>query len=319
MKITGTGSYLPPGRLTNFDLEKIVDTSDEWITTRTGIKSRHVVDKELNVDMCIKAADKAMAMAGLKYTDLGAIVAASVTNEWQVPSLACQIQRATGASGYAFDVSAACSGFMFALKTAQGRMMQEQKPILVLGSETLSRLMNWEDRGTCILFADGAGAVVCEEGDGIEYINLYSYPDTDHSLEIPGLNQGIKNGEEPSWSFVTMNGRDIYKFATRTVPQIIEDALQATGTAKEDIDWMVIHQANIRILKSAAQSCGIPFEKWYSNIDEVGNTSSASVPILMDEMNTKGLLKNGNKIIVAGFGGGLTAASAVMNWTCGIE
>ena len=298
MKITGTGSYLPPGRLTNFDLEKIVDTSDEWITTRTGIKSRHVVDKELNVDKCIKAADKAMAMAGLKYTDLGAIVAASVTNEWQVPSLACQIQRATGASGYAFDVSAACSGFMFALKTAQGLMMQDHKPILVLGSETLSRLMNWEDRGTCILFADGAGAVVCEEGDGIEYINLYSYPDTDHSLEIPGLNQGIKNGEEPSWSFVTMNGRDIYKFATRTVPQIIEDALQATGTAQSEKKKK---------------------KKWYSNIDEVGNTSSASVPILMDEMNTKGLLKNGNKIIVAGFGGGLTAASAVMNWTCGIE
>ena len=314
MRITGTGSYLPPRVMTNFDFEKFIDTSDEWIKTRTGIERRHVVDKETNLDLSLIAAKNALEMAGLEVKDLGGIIGASVTNEWQVPSLACQLQRALGADCLSFDVNAACSGFMFALKAARGIMMQDHKPILVAGSETLSRLMDYTDRSTCILFADGAGAVVLEEGEGIEALELYSYPDTDHSLEIPGINHSIKESSEPKFSYVQMNGQDIYKFATKVVPQVIADVLEKANTNADEVTWVVAHQANVRILKSAARATGIPFEKWYTNIAEVGNTSSASVPIVLDEMNRKGLLKKGDKIVSVGFGGGLTAAGAVITW-----
>lgn len=315
IKILGTGSYLPEKIMTNFDFEKIVDTSDEWITKRTGIKRRHYSDGMTNAQMCVKAAQAALDDAGITVDDLGGIICASVTNEMQVPSVACQVQREMGATCLAFDVNAACSGFMFAMKTAAGFIMQDpqKKPILILGSETLSRLMNFEDRTTCILFGDGAGAAVVGEGDNLKFIELYSIPDTDHSLEIKGINWNIREGE-PKFSYVEMDGKEIYKFATREVPRVAQEALNATGLEADDVDWVISHQANVRIIETAAKRLGIPMEKFYVNIDDVGNTSAASIPIVMDQMNKKGLLKRGDKVLIAGFGGGLTSACALFEW-----
>ena len=315
IKILGTGSYLPEKIMTNFDFEKIVETSDEWITKRTGIKRRHYSDGMTNADMCVKAAQEALDDAGITVSDLGGIICASVTNEMQVPSVACQVQREMGATCLAFDVNAACSGFMFAMKTAAGFIMQDpqKKPILLLGSETLSRLMNFEDRTTCILFGDGAGAAVVGEGDNLKFIELYSIPDTDHSLEIKGINWNIREGES-KFSYVEMDGREIYKFATREVPRVAQEALNATGLEADDVDWVISHQANVRIIETAAKRLGIPMEKFYVNIDDVGNTSAASIPIVMDQMNKKGLLKRGDKVLIAGFGGGLTSACALFEW-----
>ena len=313
IRILGTGSYIPEKVMTNADFEKFLDTSDEWIVKRTGIHRRHIADGMLNAEMAQIAAERALEMAGVSVSELGAIICASVTNELQVPSIACHLVRSMGASCPAFDVNAACTGFMYALKTAAGLILQEPKPVLVVGTETLSRLMDYTDRTTCILFADGAGAAVVGPGENLKYFKLYAIPDTDHSLEIPGLNNGLEKGQ-PEYSFVKMDGKAIYVFATREVPRIVQEALDTLGWAPEEVDRMVAHQANIRILESASKRLNIPMEKFYSNIDEVGNTSSASIPILMDEMNRKGMFKSGDKVILVGFGGGLTLACAAFEW-----
>ncbi len=314
INILGTGSYLPEKIMTNSDFEKFLDTSDEWITTRTGIKQRHIADGMTNCDMCVIAAQQALDQAGLTIHDMGAIIAASVTNEMDVPSIASQVQRAMGARECAaFDISAACSGFMMALKTAVGFVLQDKKPVLVLGTETLSRFMDWNDRSTCILFADGAGAAVVGPGDSLKYIEVYGHPDVNHSLEIPGINYSLAEGA-PKFSYVTMDGKEIYKFATRQVPQDVQKAMDALGLTPEDIDWIIPHQANVRILQEASKRLHIPMEKFYVNIQDVGNTSAASVPLVMDEMNKKGLLKKGDTVVIVAFGGGLTSGCAVLEW-----
>ncbi len=311
--ILGTGSYLPEKVMTNADFEKFLDTSDEWITTRTGIKQRHIADGMTNCEMCVIAANRALEDAGLTIDDIGTIIVASVTNEMDVPSIASQVQRAMGASCAAFDVSAACTGFMYALKAAVGFVLQDKKPVLVMGTEVLSRFMDWTDRTTCILFADGTGAAVVGEGDSLRYLEVYAHPDTGHSLEIPGINNGLEEGVS-KFSYVSMNGKEIYKFATRQVPQDVQKAMDTLGLTPEDIDWIIPHQANVRILEVASKRLGIPLEKFYVNIQDVGNTSAASVPIVMDEMNKKGLLKTGDTVIMTAFGGGLTSACGVFTW-----
>jgi 3-oxoacyl-[acyl-carrier-protein] synthase III len=310
----GTGSYLPEKVMTNADFEKFLDTSDEWITTRTGIKKRHLIEGMTNCDMCVMAAQQALKEAGLSINDVGAIIVGSVTNEMAVPSIASQVQRAMGANGCAaFDINAACTGFMYALKAAVGFVMQDQKPVLVIGTETLSRVTDWTDRSTCILFADGAGAAVVGPGDSLKYIETYAHPDVNHSLEIPGLNHGMDENV-PKFSYVTMDGKEIYKFATRQMPRDVQKAMDTLGLKPEDIDWVIPHQANIRIIQEASKRLNIPIEKFYINIQDVGNTSAASIPIVMDEMNKKGLLKKGDTVVIAGFGGGLTSACAVLVW-----
>lgn len=314
IRILGTGSYLPEKIMTNADFEKFLDTSDEWITTRTGIKKRHIADGMTNCDMCVIAANQALDEAGLTIHDIGAIIVASVTNEMDVPSIASQMQRAMGARECAaFDINAACTGFMYALKTAVGFVLQDRRPVLILGTETLSRFMDWTDRSTCILFADGAGAAVAAPGDSLKYIEVYAHPDVNRSLEIPGINFSIAEGV-PKFSYVSMDGKEIYKFATRQMPRDVQKAMDALGLAPDDIDWVVPHQANVRIIQEASRRLRIPPDKFYVNIQEVGNTSAASIPIVLDEMNKKNLLKPGDTIVIAGFGGGLTSACAVLEW-----
>jgi 3-oxoacyl-[acyl-carrier-protein] synthase-3 len=213
----------------------------------------------------------------------------------------------------AFDISAACTGFMYALKTAVGLILQDKKPVLVIGTEVLSRFMDWNDRSTCILFADGSGAAVVGPGESLKYFETRAYPDVNHSLEIPGINNGLEEGVS-KFSYVSMDGKEIYKFATRQMPLDVEKAMQTLGLTPEDIDWVVPHQANVRIIKEASKRLGIPLEKFYINIQDVGNTSAASIPIVLDEMNKKKLLKKGDTIVIAGFGGGLTSACAVLEW-----
>lgn len=314
IRILGTGHYLPEKVVTNEDFEKIIDTTDEWITQRTGIKRRHYVENGMtNLDMCKLAAENALAMAGLTPQDIGGIVVGTCTGEMSVPSTASQLQRAFDIPEcFAFDVNAACSGFMYALRTACGYVKPNGKPVLVCGSETLSRFMNMDDRGSCILFADGAGAVLIEAGDNLKYFEVYSKPDHSHTIEINGMNT-LKDGVlQPS--LVSLKGREVYAYSTREVERVINIALDEVGLATTDIDWYVLHQANARIIRAAAERLDIPMEKCYINIDDVANTSAASVPIVLDQMNRKGMFKKGDKLVIAAFGGGLTSGCAVYEW-----
>jgi 3-oxoacyl-[acyl-carrier-protein] synthase-3 len=308
--------------MTNEDFEKIIDTSDEWITKRTGIKRRHyVTDGMDNCDMCVNAAGEALKQAGLEPADLGGIVVATCTPEMAVPSTAGRVQRALDIPEcFAFDVSAACTGFMYALKAASGLARPGGKPILVCGSETLSRFMNVDDRGSCILFADGAGAAIIEAGGNLKYFEIYSRPDADHTIEINGMNT-LTDGKTVPWldgsrisSRVALKGKEVYVYSTREVERVMNLAMEKLKLTVDDVDWFLMHQANVRIIKAAAERLHIPEEKYYVNIDDVANTSAASVPIALDQMNKKGLLKKGDTMVIAAFGGGLTSACAVYEW-----
>ncbi|MEF9989864.1 MAG: beta-ketoacyl-ACP synthase III [Christensenellaceae bacterium] len=310
IRIMGTGSYLPEKVVTNEDFEKIVDTSDEWITTRTGIKSRHYADGMTNVQMSMIAAREALKDAGLTKDDIGGIIVATVTNDMNVPSVASQLQRAFDIEDcFAFDVNAACTGFMYALKVASAMIAESEKPLLVVGTETLSRFTNFSDRASCILFGDGAGAVMVCAGDNLKYIKVYSKPDYNNTIEIMGMNN-YENGQiKPT--YITLKGQEVYKYATREVEAVVNKAYEELGIGSEDIDWFLMHQANIRIIQTAAKRLNTSMDKFYINIQEVANTSAASIPIALDEMNKKGLLKEGQRLLIAGFGGGLTSGCAV--------
>lgn len=314
IRILGTGSYRPEKLMTNADFEKIIDTSDEWITTRTGIKQRHWVDGGMgNVDMCVNAGMQAMEMAGIRPEDLGGIIVGTVTAEMSVPSTAAQVQRALGIEKcIAFDVSAACTGFLYALKVAESMVRAGGKPFLVCGSETLSRFMNLEDRGSCVLFGDGAGAVVIEHGDRMKYFEIYSYPDTDHTIEINGMNTYEDGKLAPS--LVSLKGKQVYVYSTRESERVLNEALGALGLTTDDVTWFLFHQANARIIKAAADRLGLSLERFYINIDDMGNTSAASIPVALDQMNRKGMLKEGDRLAIVGFGGGLTSGAAIYEW-----
>lgn len=312
-RILGTGSYLPEKIMTNEDFEKIIDTSDEWITTRTGIKQRHyVTDGVQNVDMAVAAARQALDAAGVSPEQLGGIVVGTVTNEMSVPSVASQVQRELGISGaLAFDVNAACSGFMYALGAAKG-FVDEAGPMLVIGTETLSRFMNMEDRASCVLFGDGTGAAVIAPGDNLKFLALHAYPDTDHTIEINGMNTLANEQVQPS--HVSLKGREVYKYSTREAERILKEAFEALSITADDIDWFILHQANARIIKTAAERLGVSLDKFIVNIDSVANTSAASIPIALDMANQKGLLKPGDRLAIAAFGGGLTSGVAIYDW-----
>lgn len=313
-RILGTGSYLPEKIMTNEDFEKIIDTSDEWITTRTGIKRRHYVEDGMwNKDMCVLAAKEAMAQAGIGPQDIGGIVVGTVSNEMGVPSVASQVQRDLDIPEcFAFDVNAACSGFMYALGAARSFVRPEGKPILVCGSETLSRFMNLEDRASCVLFADGAGCILIEAGDNLKYFELYSKPDKNHTIEINGMNTLVDGQVAPS--YVSLKGKEVYVYSTREAERVLREGCEALSIRPEDIDWFVLHQANARIIRTAAERLGIPLERFFINIDEVANTSGGSVPIALDMMNKQGLLKKGDLLAIAAFGGGLTSGCAIYEW-----
>lgn len=317
-RIIGTGSCLPETVVTNDDLSKIMDTSDEWISTRTGIKERRLVKEETTASMSVTAAKRAMEDAGVSPQEIDLIIVGTLTGDCITPSTACEVQAAIGATGaVAFDINAACSGFMFALHTADAYIQSGiYKTALILGAETLSKIMDWNDRSTCVLFGDGAGAAVVRADQS----GLLAYDQGSDGEKGKVLLCGNRKNNNPlvensmDLQYTHMDGQEVYKFAVTTVPASIKKVLDKAGLSVEDIDYFALHQANIRILQSVAKRLKVSEDKFPTSLDHCGNISAASVPILLDEMNRKGLLKPGMKIVLSGFGGGLTWGSAVVEW-----
>ena len=303
LRIVGLGHYVPDNTVTNDDLSKIVDTNDEWIASRTGIRKRHFITTERNQDMAIAAAKMAIEDAGIDPLEIGACIVATIRPDNMAPAVACMVQKELGLPTEipCFDINAACSGFMYGVRVMRGMLLQSDKRYgLVIGSETLSKVLNMEDRGTCILFGDGAGAAVIELSDDHRYFSVLGTKGDDEVLVCP--NDGDR--------FVRMNGQEVFKFAVSTAPDTIHQILDMAGLSADDIDHYVCHQANLRIISAVAKKCKQSIDKFYVNLDEYGNTSSASIPIALSEMKQKGLLKSGEKIVCAGFGGGLTWCGA---------
>lgn len=310
-KVVGTGSYVPPKVLTNHDLERMVDTSDEWITSRTGIKERRIVDRETPSDLATKAALKALKRSGLKAGDLDLIIVATVTPDMTFPSTACFVQEKIGASkAFAFDISAACSGFIYAIDVGDRYIRSGGvRSVLVIGVDIFSRILNWSDRTTCILFGDGAGAVIMtrSEGDrGILSTHLHSDGSYWRMLYAPLNGYGGPG--------VKMHGNETFRVAVKMMEQVSLEALKYNDLTVEDVDLFIPHQANARIIRTTAQRLSIPMEKVYINIDRYGNTSAASIPIAIDEAFEEGRIKAGDIVLLTAFGGGFTWASSLIRW-----
>lgn len=319
-KIIGTGRALPETVVTNHDLAQIMDTSDEWIVSRTGIRERRLVTNETTASMSIEAARKAMEDAKVTGEELDLIIVGTITGDHITPATACEVQAGLGADGaVAFDINAACSGFMFALHTAHLYLQSGRyRTALVIGAETLSKIMDWNDRSTCVLFGDGAGAaIVRREDTGKGLLAFDQGSDGANGMVLACKNRENNNPlvQAPILTdYVHMDGQAVYKFAVSTVPASIKKVVEQAGLAMEEIDYFILHQANIRIIQSVAKRLKVSEEKFPISLDHCGNISAGSVPILLDEINRKGLLKKGNKIVLSGFGGGLTWGSAVVEW-----
>ena len=324
--IIGTGSALPQRVLTNEDLETIVDTSDEWITRRTGIKERRIARKnagESTTDLGTRAARAAMEMADVSPDNIDTIVVATVTADHLFPSAACMIQKELGANNAAaYDLSAGCSGFIYGLETANnGIRMGQTKTVLVIGAERLSSVVNWKDRGTCVLLGDGAGAVVLSSRDqkaGILSTHIKSdgrYWDLLHSEEGNDFLPPILQDTALRPYILTMEGNRLFKQAVGSMAAIAEQALEQNGLNREDIQLVVPHQANLRILQAVAEKLKMPIEKFFTNLHKYGNTSSASIPIALDEAYRCGRLSDGDHVLLVSFGAGLTWGASVLRWT----
>lgn len=318
-RICGTGSALPKRIVTNDDLSKIMDTSDEWIKSRTGIGARHIATEETLTDLAFHASLQALEEAGALPEELDMILAATLSPDNVFPSLSCELQRELGAvNAVAFDINAACSGFLFALQTADAYIKSGRyKNILVVGGEILSKMMDWNDRSTCVLFGDGAGAALVKVDSDFGILGISQGSDGAKGQALTCENRRINNPymKNPTdLSYTNMNGQEVYKFAVRTVPKAILEALGEAGLTVSDIDLFILHQANIRIIESVAKRLKVPMEKFPTNLQECGNISAGSVPVLLDEINRAGRIKKGDKIVLAGFGGGLTWGAAVLEW-----
>lgn len=319
-KIIGTGSALPEKILTNEDLSKIVDTTDEWIRTRTGIRQRRVADEGTSTsDLALMAVEKAIKAAKIDPEELDLIVVGTSSPDTLFPSVACIIQGKIGAkNAAAFDVSAACSGFNFALTVASSFFKSGMsKKALVVGADTLAKYLDWTDRSTCVLFGDGAGAVVLSEanpGEGILASNLTADGTGAQFLVMPGggsRNPKPKNEKERC---ITMNGKEVFKFAVKALEKTLLSALERANIPLEKVDLLIPHQANTRIIDHAMKKFGIPKEKIFVNLDKYGNTSAASIPIALDEAVKSGMVKKGDIIAVVGFGAGLTSGANIIKW-----
>ncbi|QSF47229.1 beta-ketoacyl-ACP synthase III [Paenibacillus tianjinensis] len=321
--IIGTGKYVPEKILTNSDLEKIVETNDEWIVSRTGIRERHIAaPHEATSDLAYEAALKALESAGMKAEELELIIVATVTPDSSFPSTACILQDKLGAKGAAaFDLSAACSGFVYSLATATGFIKTGMyNNALIIGADTLSRITDYTDRNTCVLFGDGAGAVIIgevPEGRGFQSFDLGAEGSGGSLLKmeaggsrLPASQQTIEDKKH----FIYMNGREVFKFAVRVMGTATERVLTKAGLSKEDIDLFVPHQANIRIIQSAMQRLDLPEEKCVINVDRYANTSAASIPLALVEAAEAGRMKEGDTVLMVGFGGGLTWGASVLIW-----
>ena len=321
VQIIGTGSYAPLNIMTNHQMSELVDTSDEWIVSMTGIKERHISQGENTSDLATKAALEALKDAKVKPEDIDLIIVASTSPDQFVPATACIVQGNIGASNaMAFDISAACTGFIFALNIGMQFLRTGQcKRALIIGAEVLSKIVDWTDRNTCILFGDGAGAAVIEAGSkkGIISVNSASEGSKYELLTCPTVD--VKNsftkGTENFKATIDMDGKEIFRFAVSIIESSIDRILKENNCTLEDIKYVVCHQANFRIIDFVVKRLKADKDKFYVNLDRYGNTSAASIAIALDEMNKKDLLKAGDKIILVGFGGGLTYGASLIEWT----
>jgi 3-oxoacyl-[acyl-carrier-protein] synthase-3 len=315
-RITGTGSYLPRKILTNVDLAQLVDTSDEWIFSRTGIRQRHIAaDDERTSDLALHASRNAIEAAGITVDDIGLIIVATTTPDMVFPSTACLLQAKLGIRNIpAFDLQAVCSGFIYALGTADLFMKSGQyQHILVVGAEVYSRILDWKDRSTCVLFGDGAGAVVLSrsEAPGILSTHLHADGSYAEKLNVPGT---VSGGAISGRPLLQMEGNFVFKFAVRVLGEVAQEALTATGLEASDIDWLVPHQANIRIIQSTAKKLGMSMEKVITTVERHANTSAASVPLALDEAVRDGRIRRGHRVLLEGVGGGFTWGAVLAEW-----
>lgn len=324
-RISGTGSYLPEKLLTNHDLEKLVDTNDQWIIERTGIKQRHIAaETQVTSDLAVIAARRALEAANLTATDIDMILVATVTPDQQMPSTACFVQAKLGARPVlAFDLNAACSGFLYGATIADQFVKTGlYKHVLVVGVEILSRFINYEDRETCILFGDGAGAMVfsrAEAGQKSEILSTIMQADGNLADLLQLTAGGSKNpiarvNRELGEHWMSMKGREIFKNAVRTMVQTCQDALKNTGMSIDQVDWLIPHQANLRIIEAVASYFGLPNEKAIVNVHDTGNTSAATVPIAFDQAVRDGRIKRDQNILLTAFGAGLTSGSVLLRY-----
>jgi len=323
IKITGTGIYVPDKILTNADLEKMVDTSDEWIISRTGIKERRVASEDqATSDLAIEAGREALNSAGLKAKDIDLIIVGTSTPDTIFPSTGCWVQKGLGAGNVpAFDISAGCTGFLYGMILAQGMILSgAHKRILLIGGELLTKITNWEDRNTCVLFGDGAGAVVLEESDD-ESGMLSSYWKADGNLgellyqpaggsRIPATAKSVAE----RLHYLHMKGNDVFKYAVKRMGEAAVEALKSAGLKKDDIDYLLPHQANMRIVEATGRRLKVPRDKVFSNIHKYGNVSVASIPISIHELNEEGKLNKGNIVLMVAFGAGFTWAAVAYRW-----
>jgi 3-oxoacyl-[acyl-carrier-protein] synthase III len=318
-RIAGTGSYLPERVLSNQDLERMVDTSDEWITERTGIRKRHIVaEDETTCDLAEAAARRALEMAGRSAQDLDLIIVATTTPDRIFPSTACLLQARLGVQGCpAFDIQAVCTGFVYALSVADQFIRNgTARSALVIGAESFSRIIDWTDRGTCVLFGDGAGAVVLEASDepGILSTHLHADGRYEKLLHVPyGVSDGLDRVEAGE-AKVRMRGNEVFRVAVNTLGRIVDETLRANGMKKSDVDWLVPHQANIRIIQATARKLGMSMERVVVTVDQHGNTSAASVPLALDAAVRDGRIKRGETVLMEAFGGGFTWGSAILRF-----
>ncbi|MDB5925036.1 MAG: 3-oxoacyl-(acyl-carrier-protein) synthase [Betaproteobacteria bacterium] len=315
-RITGTGSYLPEKVLTNRDLEQFVDTSDEWIFSRTGIRQRHIAaDGENTSDLALVASRRALEAAGLEPKDIDLLIVATTTADMVFPSTACLLQAKLGiANCPAFDMQAVCSGFVYALSTADHLVKSGQyRHALIVGAEVYSRILDWKDRGTCVLFGDGAGAVVLSRSKhpGILASRLHADGRYAHILSVPG---SVSRGEVCGRPLLQMEGNAVFKLAVKVLGEVAHETLAAAGLAKSELDWLIPHQANIRIIQATAKKLGLSMERVIATVDRHANTSAASVPLALDEAARDGRIKPGQHVMLEGVGGGFTWGAVLLRW-----
>lgn len=312
-RILGSGHGVPSHRITNDDLSSMMDTSDEWIVSKTGISSRHILNGETLTDLSFTAAKNALENASVEAAELDMIICATMCGDYKTPGIASILTGMLDVKCPAFDVNSACTGFIYALDIAAGYFARNKvKKVLVIGADAMSRMVDWNDRATCVLFGDGAGAVVLGEGE--EYLS--SKLTCEGNIGV--LN--VKNSEanllikQYERHYLEMNGQEVYRFAVSAMSSNVSEVIDEAGLTKDDISYVLPHQANMRIIKAATIKLGIPAEKVLVNIQEYGNTSAASIPLLLDEYNRKGTFKPGDILVLTSFGGGLTTAACVIRW-----
>lgn len=313
-RILGTGMSVPERIVKNDELANYVETNDEWIKQRVGIAERRVATTETCADMAEKAAKAALENAGVKPEELDLIIASTISGDYASPSLSCLVQKRIGATCMAFDISAACSAFMFLLETAAGYFARGHKKVLLVSSEKLSKLVDWSDRSTCVIFGDGAGAAVLGEGDSY-FDSVFNVTGDDEVIRIPTYaGNSPFSALEPEKPVIHMAGQETFKYAVNAIVHDIKTLLERNSISPDEVKYVVPHQANKRIIDAASRRLGIPYEKFVVDIDKYGNTSSASLPIALDELWRSGELKRGDLVVFTAFGGGLADAACLIRW-----